>query len=413
MKVLMINKFLYPNGGSETYMFQLGRYLEGQGHSVEYFGMEHERRQVGNRAGAYTKTLDFHSGSFLHKLGCAARTVYSGEARRKLRQVLEDFEPDVCHLNNFNYQLTPSILLEIVRWRRRRGKACRIIYTAHDYQLLCPNHMFYNPGRGEVCEKCLGGHFYSCFSGKCIHGSRMRSLLGMAEGYVWRAAGVYRHLDRIICCSRFLKERMDKIPLFAGKTVMRHNFVHMPPGEEGPSGDAPWDKGEYVLYFGRYSEEKGIRLLAGACRALPDIPFVFAGSGPLKELLDTAPNIRDVGFQSGKALFDLIRRARFSIYPSIWYENCPFSVMERQLLGKRVLGAEIAGISALIGDGVSGELFAAGDQKALAEKIRELWEDKERQARYVRGCGKAHFDTVSQYGEKLLELYMQGRREDE
>ena len=48
MKVLMVNKFLYPNGGSETYMFKLGEFLQASGHQVEYFGMEHEGRTVGN-----------------------------------------------------------------------------------------------------------------------------------------------------------------------------------------------------------------------------------------------------------------------------------------------------------------------------------------------------------------------------
>lgn len=68
MKVLMINKFLYPNGGSETYMFELGKQLERMGHEVQYFGMEHEGRCVGNRVDAYTSSMDFHGGSKLAKL---------------------------------------------------------------------------------------------------------------------------------------------------------------------------------------------------------------------------------------------------------------------------------------------------------------------------------------------------------
>lgn len=63
MKILMINKFLYPNGGSETYIFKLGEYLEKQGHKVEFFGMEHEGRCVGNNVDAYTSDMDFHGGS--------------------------------------------------------------------------------------------------------------------------------------------------------------------------------------------------------------------------------------------------------------------------------------------------------------------------------------------------------------
>ena len=157
MKILMVNKFLYPNGGSETYIFELGRQFQAMGHEVQYFGMEHEGRCVGNRVNAYTSDMDFHGGSKLAKLTYPLKTIYSGEARQKIRLVLDDFQPDVVHLNNFNYQLTPSILLEIDKWRRESGHACRVLYTAHDYQLVCPNHMLYR--NGQTCEACLGGHF--------------------------------------------------------------------------------------------------------------------------------------------------------------------------------------------------------------------------------------------------------------
>ena len=124
MRVLIINKFLYPNGGSETYIFKLGEALEQHGHEVQYFGMEHEGRCVGNQVNAYTSDMDFHGGSKLSKLTYPIKTIYSKEAREKLRLVLDDFKPDVCHLNNFNYQLTPSIILEIVKWRKETGRDC-------------------------------------------------------------------------------------------------------------------------------------------------------------------------------------------------------------------------------------------------------------------------------------------------
>ena len=81
MKILLINKFLYPNGGSETYIFKLGEYLKSHGHEVQYFGMEHEGRIVGNRVGAYTSDMDFHGGSKLSKLLYPIKTIYSAEAR--------------------------------------------------------------------------------------------------------------------------------------------------------------------------------------------------------------------------------------------------------------------------------------------------------------------------------------------
>ncbi len=81
MKVLMVNKFLYPNGGSETYIFKLGEALMPNGHEVQYFGMEHEGRCVGNRVEAYTSDMDFHDASKFKKITYPLKTIYSKEAR--------------------------------------------------------------------------------------------------------------------------------------------------------------------------------------------------------------------------------------------------------------------------------------------------------------------------------------------
>lgn len=397
MKILMINKFLHPNGGSETYIFKLGAYLQSMGHEVQYFGMEHEGRCVGNRVNAYTSDMDFHGGSKLSKLTYPLKTIYSSEARKKLRLVLEDFQPEVCHLNNFNYQLTPSTLLEIAKWKKE-GHPCRVIFTAHDYQLVCPNHMCNNPNTGENCEKCLGGHFGNCTKGKCIHGSLAKSAVGTLEAMLWNGCGVYKNIDVMICCSEFLKTKMDCNPLFAGKTLALHNFVDKVEREKT-------EKQDYVLYFGRFSREKGIDTLLKVCKALPDIPFVFAGTGPLEGEIAGVPNIKNVGFQRGQALENLIRQARFSVYPSQWYENCPFSVMESQLYGTPVLGADIGGIPELIEVGKTGELFESGNAAQLEEKIRTLWEDRELTDRYSENCAHLRFDDVAAYTEKLLKLY--------
>lgn len=398
MKILMINKFLYPNGGSETYIFQLGQYLQSQGHEVQYFGMEHEGRVVGNRVNAYTSDMDFHGGSRLAKVTYPLKTIYSSEARRQIRKVLDDFQPDVCHLNNFNYQLTPSVILEIVAWRNQTGRKCRILYTAHDYQLVCPNHMCKNPVTGENCERCLGGHFLNCTMGKCIHGSTAKSAVGTMEATFWKWNGAYRYIDAFICCSAFMKSKLDTNPLFAERTVTMHNFLDRVTWKDAPKKD-------YVLYFGRYSKEKGIGTLLEVCKALPEVSFIYAGKGPLEDAVNGVANIRNVGFQSGDALETLIREARFSIYPSEWYENCPFSVMESQMYGTPVLGANIGGIPELIQDGRTGELFESGNAADLRAKIERLWKDPALTLQYSQNCKDVHFDTLSEYCERLMPLY--------
>lgn len=399
MKVLMVNKFLYPNGGSETYMFKLGNYLMLKGHEVQYFGMEHEGRCVGNHAKAYTSNMDFHTGSISARLTYPLKTIYSIEARRKIRLVLEDFQPDVIHLNNFNYQLTPSVILEIVRWRERAKRKCKIVFTAHDYQLVCPNHMCRNPNTQDNCEKCLSGDFINCIKGKCIHGSAAKSMTGAAEAIFWKRRNVYRYIDTMLCCSGFMKEKLDRNPLFAKKTIVLHNFIDKTVWKDTPKKD-------YILYFGRFSREKGIQTLLEACKSLPDIPFVFAGAGPLQEAVQSVPNVTNVGFQTEEALEKWIREARFSVVPSEWYENCPLSVLESQMYGTPVLGADIGGIPELICQGKTGELFESGNVVDLKEKIRFLWDAPKLTQRYSKNCENLKFDSIDEYYEKIMELYL-------
>ena len=398
MKILMVNKFLYPNGGSETYIFKLGEFLTSKGHEVQYFGMEHEGRCVGNRVNAYTADMDFHQGSKWSKLTYPIKTIYSLEARKKIRLVLEDFEPDVCHINNFNYQLTPSIILEIHKWSKQTGHKCRIIFTAHDYQLVCPNHMLNNPNTQKNCEKCLGGHFVNCTKGKCIHGSTAKSVIGTMEATFWKMNGVYQYIDVMICCSAFMKKKLDSNPMFAQKTMVLHNFIDHVEWKDSKKQD-------YVLYFGRFSEEKGIGTLIKVCKTLPKVQFVFAGTGPLEKDLVQLTNVKNVGFKTGKELEQLIREAKFSVYPSEWYENCPFSVMESQMYGTPVVGADIGGIPELIKAGETGELFESGNQEALKRTIISLWNDEEKIKQYSKKCREICFDTIEQYYEKVMRIY--------
>ncbi|MCI8527545.1 MAG: glycosyltransferase family 4 protein [Lachnospiraceae bacterium] len=418
MKILMVNKFLHPNGGSETYIFQLGKYLESQGHEVQYFGMEHEGRCVGNSMNSYTSNMEFHQGKILTKLSYPLKTIYSQEARTKLRMVLDDFMPDVVHLNNFNYQLTPSILLETVRWRsglerkilssnvknvaeeNKKRRTVRIIYTAHDYQLICPNHMCHNPNTHENCEKCLGGagKFIHCFRGKCIHGSRLKSAVGMAEAMFWNWSGVYHYIDKIICCSEFMKSMLDRNPLFKDKTIAVHNFVDQCSKRRKSS-----DKKDYVLYFGRYSEEKGFDMVLKAAAELPEVRFVFAGKGSIK--IADLPNVTDIGFLSGDALDQLISNARFVLVPSRWYEPFGLTVREAQICGTPVIGARVGGIQELIQDGKNGELFKCGDGEELKAKIKRLWDNDKLAEKYGRGCLETEHMGIKEYYTELMAVY--------
>lgn len=402
MKILMVNKFLFQNGGSETYIFELGKQLESEGHEVQYFGMEHPERIVGNRVNSYTPGMDFHTGK-LSRIFYPLRIIYSKTARKKIRCVLEDFGPDVVHLNNFNFQLTPSIIYEIKKYEKSAGKRIKILYTAHDTQLVCPNHLMRIPATGELCQRCLSQGFYECTRNSCIHNSKLKSLCASLEAGLYKKLKTYRYIDCVLCPSYFMEQQMLNRSEFVGKTKVLHNFIAADSlGEEKIT-----DQGGYVVYFGRFSQEKGIGTLLKVCRSLPQIPFVFAGSGPLEEQVNETSNINNVGFLNGEELFALIRGARFSIIPSECYENCPFSVMESISCGTPVIGSRIGGIPELIEEGKTGELFVPGDAKALLTKIEELWNDEDKLWEYAKACREKKFDTVETYCRKLMEIIEQ------
>lgn len=408
MKILMVNKFLYPNGGSETYIFRLGEELQKRGHEVQYFGMEHAGRIVGNRAECYTADMDFHTGK-VQKILYPFKIIYSFEAKRKMGEVLRDMNPDVVHLNNINFQLTPSVIYAVRSYERKTGRRVKLVYTAHDYQWVCPNHMMRIPATGKICFACRDGHFGACSKNRCIHNSRIKSLLGTIEAKLYARRKTYGMVDVIICPSEFMKKQLDTNPLLAKKTVMLRNFVERAEADTKQEmknaqnqGGAEKNESDYVLYFGRFSEEKGIGTLLDACMALPEIPFVFAGSGPLEPQVNQVKNVENRGFVTGVALRRMIAGARFSVYPSEWYENGPFSVMESQILGTPVLVSDLGGAPELVQAGRTGELFRGGDVQELTTHIKELWEDPERCEKYRENCRDINFDTVSEYCDKIV-----------
>lgn len=397
MKVLIVNKFLYPHGGSETYILDIGRQLMNIGHEVQYFGMEDEARTVGNKVESYTANMDFHAGG-IQKLLYPFKIVYSSDARKKIRVVLEDFIPDVVHLNNINFQITPSIIYEIRKWEKLHKRPVKIVYTAHDPQWVCPNHMLMIPSTKELCFRCKNGKYGECTKNKCIHNSFVKSLLGTIEAYLYRILGTYKKVDTIICPSYFMKETLAMNPALNNRFAVLHNYCDIESKEVV-------QKEDYVLYFGRYSEEKGIEVLLKACEQLPEVDFVFAGDGPLKNKVNAANNVSNKGFLSGEELRNTISKARFVIVPSIVHENCPFAVIEAQKLGTPVIGAKIGGIPELIEEGKCGELFEAGNIVQLVEKINMLWNDDIKCREYSTQCIEKQFDNLETYCQRLIDIY--------
>lgn len=394
MKVLLVNKFLYPKGGAETYVFKLGKLLEREGHEVQYFGMKDDRNIVRNRIDALAKTRNFQAGlraNFKRPLSI----IYNSDARKQIRRVLEDFNPDVVHLNNIHYHLTPSIISECGKYRKQVNKNLKIVYTAHDYQLICPSHGLFD-NQLNICEKCIGGNYLHCLKTKCIKNSYLKSLIGTLDAYFWKAKNVYSYVDTIICCSHFLKSKLDTDKRFRGKTIAIHNFIEKAPYREVK-------KQGYILEFGHLSKDKGTYTVLEVAKRHPEIKFVFAGFGEAVEDIVRIPNAEYVGFQSGEKLEMLIRNAALTVCPSECYENCPFAVIESQMYGTPVVGSNRGGTPELIERGVTGEVFNAGDADDLERQIMRIYKDG--LERYTQNCLKSDFETQDTYIAKLLEVY--------
>lgn len=396
MKVLLVNKFLYPKGGAETYTFKMGAMLEEHGHAVQYFGLGNPANTVGNNAGAYVTDMDFGKG-VRKNLTAPFRIIYSAEAKKKITKVLYDFQPDVVHMNNIQFHLTPSIILGVEAYRKKTGRNVKIVYTAHDYQLICPSHGLFDTDI-KICEKCLGGNYTHCLRTKCMKNSRAKSLLAMLDAYYWKVSKAYSYIDTIVCPSRFLKAKLDTQPRFAKKTVAIHNFIE-------PREALDVEKGDYVLEFGHLSRDKGTLTLLEVAKKMPSVRFVFAGYGAAEPEIAKVANAEFVGFKTGTELKELIAKALCSVYPSEWYENCPFSVIESQMYGTPVIGSRMGGIPELIREGQTGLMFTAGDPEDLEAKLRYLLETPGVLAQFTENCKGVTFETPESYYQKMLKIY--------
>ena len=220
----------------------------------------------------------------------------------------------------------------------------------------------------------------------------------MLDAYFWKWSKAYSYIDTIICCSEFLKSKLDTQQRFRTKTVTLHNFVDAVEPETV-------EKGDYILEFGHLCRDKGTLTLLEVARRMPETRFLFAGYGEAESEIAKLPNTQCIGFKTGKELEMLIRRALFSVYPSEWYENCPFSVIESQMYGTPVIGSRMGGIPELIADGRTGELFEAGNADDLEQKIKKLLYTPGLLEDYCEACKLLEFETPNSYYHKLMAIY--------
>ena len=396
MKILMVNKFLYPRGGSESYMLKLGDELRALGHEVEYFGMYDEKNTVGNSANLYTTNMDFHSTGFERFL-YPFKIIYSMEAEKKIGKVIDQFKPDIVHMNNINFQLTPSIIYAV------KKRNIPLVQTVHDYQMICPNHLLYSFNETKPCDRCIKGSKWNCLKYSCIHNSKIKSFLGVIESKLYSVLKTYKKVDLYVCPSNFLENKLlSASDIYVGKTFTIHNFIekkHIPNKTE--------DNEPYIVFVGRLSKEKGVELLSKTAKLLPEYRFVVAGNGPDDECLKDIPNVILKGFLTGSELTDLMANAKLLIAPSVCYENCPLSILESHSMGVPVVTMNSGGMAELVEDGKTGGLAFEPTPEAVAETIRKCLDEEYYQS-LKANCQQISEDImgVREYCEILLQKYI-------
>lgn len=389
MKILLANKFYYRRGGDCIYMLNLEKLLKAHGHEVAVFAMDYPENMDTPWKKYFPKNMS--------KLMAFTRPFGSHEVKSTFKKLLDDFKPDVVHLNNVHTQLSP-VMAELAHQR-----GIKVVWTLHDYKLLCPRYDCLKNGN-TICETCFKGDKKACLDNKCMKGSKLASFIGYKEAIVWNRERLEASTDVFICPSQFMADKMVQGEFSKSKMQTLCNFIDVEKCKFS-STDGTDDvellpkKEDYYCFIGRLSHEKGAKSLIETANQLP-YKLVIIGGGPLMDELKSVAhtNIEFVGFKQWNDIKQLVGKARFSVIPSEWYENNPLSVIEAQCLGTPVLGANIGGIPEL-----TDYTFSSGNIADLKTKIEKMW-NSEFDYQQIASDAQHRYDAETYY-DKLINIY--------
>lgn len=393
MRVLMVNKYLYPRAGAETYMITLSQMLKNAGHEVAFWGMEHsENTTVGQ---CYTIPLiEFgeHASKSDKVLGLSRVLVDKFFKRQKshLMDVINTFQPDVIHAHNVYNQIDSDLLCEA-------ALSIPTVMTSHDYHIACPSYNLYT--EESPCKRCVKNSVTSCIKHRCVQGSLFKSSLAALSAHLHRKNNTYQKAYRhIIAPSRFMKQVLVDAGIPEKSLSVIHNFISLEPYEQ--------KIGKNILFVGRLSKEKGVETLlkAYAQMGYSRSKLVIAGTGPIENYLkDQAKNLglRNIDWLGRLTPDEVQQQMDLSacvVVPSEWYENCSMTILEALSRGRPVITCNIGGNAELVSDEVNGVLFSLKDPESLAEKLSQLIGNQDR------------IEKMSQNARKSVEMYFSGEK---
>lgn len=370
-KILIANWTWYPSGGDWTYVDNLCKFYESLGHEVIPFSMQDDRNFDTPYSKYFVTKIDYKdlnkNKSPLNAIRAVKNSLYSVEAKKKIKQLLNDHKIDIVHINNIHHYLSPASIIPAIK-----KKNIPIVWTLHDYSILCPNTTFIS--KDKVCENCKGGKYYRCVIQKCKKGSTMASMVAAMESYTNKWLNPYKHVNYFLCPSQFIADKFVDFGFDREKIISLYNLFDLTAIEE--TKPEPTDK-KYIVYVGNILKVKGIFTLAEAMQGINTELYIIGDGESMPELRELVSskgitNIKFLGKKPKNEVLSYVRNAQFVVVPSEWYENLPYSLVEALLLSKPVLGAKIGGIPELVIDGQTGYLYQSGNLDDLRKRLTEM-----------------------------------------
>jgi len=392
--ILIANKFYYPRGGDCIVAMNLERMLKEQGHEVAVFAMQYPENVDSGWNGYYASQVDF-AGPLGNKLNAAKRLMGWGDIKASFNKILDEFKPDIVHMHNIHSYLSPVL----AKLAKRRG--CRVVWTLHDYKLVCPSYACLLDGK--PCEKCIGRGKMQVLKNRCMKGSLAASAMAYIEALKWHRNVLDRYADAFICPSQFMASKMKKDGFDPEKLHVVCN--HIDSKKQELFGSLDVEREDYYMYVGRLSAEKGVETLLNVASQLPHT-LKLAGDGPLRKQLEeqyaSCKNIEFLGHQNAIQVAELLSKARFSVVPSEWYENNPLSVIESLCAGTPVVGARIGGIPELLNDD-NGITFTSCNRSELKAAIDQAFA-REWEYDSIKECSNKRF-SPNEHLKQIMAIY--------
>jgi glycosyltransferase involved in cell wall biosynthesis len=376
MNILLVNWTWYPSGGDWTYIDNLKRLYEYHEHRVIPFSMQNSHNFATEYSKYFVSEINYRAlnakKNIKNGVKVLSRSIYSFEAKNKLESLLQIEKIEIAHLNNIHRYLTPSVISILKKYR------IPIIWTLHDYTILCPESTFVS--NGKVCEDCKRNKFYKCAIKRCKKESLLDSLMATIDNYFQYLSKVYDSVDYFLCPSQFLQNKFKEYGFNSNRLVLAYNCYY-PEASIVRAVESVHSRNRYILYIGRLEKIKGIYTLIKSMAIRKNIDLKFVGGGPEEQALrnliaaECMSNVQLLGKQPKEKIIALIKNSEFLVCPSEWYENLPYSIVEAMEMGKPVIGSQMGGIPELVIDGETGYTFQTGNHVDLANKIEQLWND--------------------------------------